>query len=111
VHDLDLIVQQPWKIASRQRSSTTREYIGAVQNIEALRQGKGEFETPDEFYNYWRKYKFKIGDVVQKHLDKLLAAEVTAWSIPLTNANGTPTRRAACLPGRPMAGQDAPHDR
>ncbi|MGH3870196.1 MAG: type II restriction endonuclease [Pseudonocardiaceae bacterium] len=75
VRDLELIVQQPWRIASRRRSSTTREYIGAVQNIEALRQGKGEFETPGEFYDYWRKYKFKIGDVVQKHLDKLLAAE------------------------------------
>jgi len=75
VHDLELIVQQPWKIASKQRSSTTREYIGAVQNIEALRKGKGEFETPEEFYKYWRKFKFKIGDVVQKQLDKLLAAQ------------------------------------
>jgi len=72
VADLELIVQQPWKIASKQRSSTTREYIGAVQNIEALRQGRGEFETAEEFYAYWRKYKFKIGDVVQRQLDKLL---------------------------------------
>jgi Restriction endonuclease EcoRV len=73
VADLELIVQQPWKIASKQRSSTTREYIGAVQNIEALRQGRGEFETAEEFYAYWRKYKFKIGDVVQRQLDKLLS--------------------------------------
>lgn len=76
VTDLELIVQQPWKIASKQRSSTTREYIGAVQNIEALRHGRGEFKTAEEFYAYWRKYKFKIGDVVQRQLDKLLSANL-----------------------------------
>jgi Restriction endonuclease EcoRV len=61
VGDLELIVQQPWKIASKQRSSTTREYIGAVDKIDDLRAGNGEFETPQEFYRYWRKFKFKIG--------------------------------------------------
>ena len=30
VEDLEVIVQEPWRIASRERSSTTREYIGAV---------------------------------------------------------------------------------
>lgn len=75
VEDLDLIVQPPWKIASRQRSSTTREYIGGVVNIEDLRAGRGEFDSADEFYRYWRKYKFKIGDVVQKQLDRLIAEQ------------------------------------
>lgn len=75
VEDLELIVQPPWKIASRQRSSTTREYIGGVVNIDDLRHGRGEFDSPEEFYAYWRKYKFKIGDVVQKQLDKLLAGQ------------------------------------
>jgi len=72
VDDLELIVQPPWKIASKTRSSTTREYIGGVVNIEALREGRGEFATPDEFYAYWRKYNFRIGKVVQQQLDKLL---------------------------------------
>jgi hypothetical protein len=31
MRDLELLVHEPWKIASRQRSSTTREYLGAVQ--------------------------------------------------------------------------------
>lgn len=75
VDDLELIVQPPWKIASRQRSSTTREYIGGVVNIEDLRAGRGEFGSPEEFYRYWRKYKFKIGDVVQKQLDRLIAEQ------------------------------------
>lgn len=75
VTDLELIVQQPWRIASKQRSSTTREYIGAVQSIERLRAGDGEFATPEAFYDYWRKYPFKIGRTVQRQLDKLLQAQ------------------------------------
>ena len=75
VTDLELIVQQPWRIASRQRSSTTREYIGAVQDIAALREGRGEFDAPDEFYRFWRKYKFKVGDAVKQQLDRLIAKQ------------------------------------
>ncbi len=71
VRDLELIVQQPWKIASRQRSSSTREYIGAVKNIDAIRDGKGAFATPEEFYKYWRSYKFKTARVVEQMFQKL----------------------------------------
>lgn len=73
VEDLELIVQQPWRIASRQRSSTTREYIGGVTELAALREGRGEFPSPEAFYAYWRKYPFRIGRVVQQQLDKALA--------------------------------------
>jgi len=74
IRDLELLVQEPWRIASRQRSSTTREYIGAVQRLDALRAGEGEFESEQEFYDYWRRYRFKIGPTVQQQLDKALAA-------------------------------------
>ena len=72
VTDLELIVQQPWAIASHQRSSTTREYLGAVINIDDLRAGRGEFDSPEEFYKYWRRFPFKIGKVVQQQLDRAL---------------------------------------
>ena len=75
VEDLELIVEEPWKLASRQRSSTTREYIGAVQSLDDLRAGRGEFKTEADFYDYWRKYKFKIGPAVQQQLDRLLAEQ------------------------------------
>lgn len=75
VHDLELIVHESWRVASRQRSSTTREYLGAVKKVEDLRAGRGEFATPEEFYRYWRKYPFKIGKSVQQQLDRLLAGQ------------------------------------
>jgi len=74
IRDLELLVHEPWRIASRRRSSTTREYIGAVQRLDDLRAGRGEFETEEEFYDYWRGFRFKIGPTVQQQLDKALAA-------------------------------------
>lgn len=48
VEDLEIIVQEPWRIASRERSSTTREYIGAIDDIAGLRAGAGVFKSPAE---------------------------------------------------------------
>lgn len=75
IRDLELLVHEPWRIASKQRSSTTREYIGAVQNLDDLRKGQGTFATEEEFYKYWRAFRFKIGPTVQQQLDKLLAQQ------------------------------------
>lgn len=75
IEDLELIVQESWRIGSKQRSSTTREYIGAVTAIDDLCAGRGEFETAEQFYGFWRKFPFKIGRVIQQQLDKLLAEQ------------------------------------
>jgi hypothetical protein len=74
VEDLEVIVQEPWRIASKDRSSTTREYIGAVTSIGALRAGEGVFATPAEFYDYWRKFPFRVSAQVQRQLQRLLMA-------------------------------------
>jgi hypothetical protein len=75
VADLELLVHETWRIASRQRSSTTREYLGAVNDLEALRDGRGEFEDSDAFYRYWRRFNFRIGRAVQQQLDRLLTEQ------------------------------------
>jgi hypothetical protein len=75
VADLELILQEPWRIASKQRSSTTREYLGAVQTIADLREGRGDFDTEAAFYAFWRRYNFRIGRAVQQVLDRLLAEQ------------------------------------
>jgi hypothetical protein len=72
VGELELIVQPAWRIASKQRSSTTREYIGAVETIDDLRAGRGEFATPQAFYDYWRAFAFRISKQVQRQLDRLI---------------------------------------
>ncbi|MEX2032713.1 MAG: type II restriction endonuclease [Dehalococcoidia bacterium] len=74
VANLELIVQEAWRIGSKQRSSTTREYIGAVNNLDALREGRGEFASAEDFYRFWRRYNFRIGRTVQLQLDRLLEA-------------------------------------
>lgn len=71
--DPELIVHEAWRIGSTKRSSTTREYLGAVQNIADLRAGRGEFVSAADFYKYWRDFKFKITDAVEKQLKKLLS--------------------------------------
>jgi len=75
VDDLELIVQEPWRIGSHQRSSTTREYIGAVLGLDDLREGRGEFTTAADFYKYWRGYNFRVGRTVRNQLTKLLAQQ------------------------------------
>jgi hypothetical protein len=74
VRDLELFVHEPWRIASKERSSTTREYIGAVVEVDALREGRGLFATEDEFYRYWRAFPFRVPKAVEKQLQKVLAA-------------------------------------
>lgn len=75
VSGLEVVVQPTWRIASRQRSSTTREYIGAVREVDALREGRGEFETAEEFYRYWRRFSFRIPDAVKRQLDRLISEQ------------------------------------
>lgn len=74
VSNIELIVHPAWKIASTKRSSNTREYIGAVNNMDALRDGRGEFDTEADFYKYWRKFKFKTADAVGRRLTKMTDA-------------------------------------
>lgn len=71
VSDVQVAVHRPWRIASRTRSSKTREYIGAVTRLRDLIDGNGAFETEEEFYRYWRKFPFKQSTVVVDVLERL----------------------------------------
>jgi hypothetical protein len=71
--EIEIFVQEPWKIASRDRSSTTREYIGAVTSLERLRNGEGEFATEKEFYAYWRAFKFRVPEALNRQVHALIA--------------------------------------
>jgi Restriction endonuclease EcoRV len=73
--ELELIVQEPWTIGSKERSSTTREYIGAVTEIDRLREGRGDFQSADEFYRYWRNFPFRLSPGIERTLTRLVAEQ------------------------------------
>jgi hypothetical protein len=54
ITNVQVVAHDTWQIASKVRASATREYIGSVQNIGDLAAGRGEFNSADEFYAYWR---------------------------------------------------------
>lgn len=70
--DIEVVVQEPWRIASKERSSTTREYIGAVTQLDQLREGNGDFESEEGFYEYWRAYEFRMPKALKAQLRKLI---------------------------------------
>ncbi|MFB9239313.1 type II restriction endonuclease [Plantactinospora siamensis] len=77
VTDLEILVHEPWRIASKKRSSKTREYIGAVNSIEGLREGRGEFDNAAEFYRYWRAFPFETSASVSNILQRLVQQQTS----------------------------------
>lgn len=55
VENVEILAVETWRVASAKRSSTTRNYIGAVDAIEDLRMERGEFATIEAFYEFWRR--------------------------------------------------------
>jgi len=54
VSDIEVIVNQKWKIALKSTATGTTFAISSVRNLDALRDGKGDFKSPKEFENFWR---------------------------------------------------------
>jgi len=55
VSDVEVIVQEKWKIAARFTGTGTTFAIGSVKQIDKLRKGQGVFKTEEEFETYWRE--------------------------------------------------------
>jgi hypothetical protein len=56
VMNVEFLVAETWRVASKQKSSTTRDYIGAMMNIQELRNERGAFVSEAEFHEFWRNY-------------------------------------------------------
>jgi hypothetical protein len=54
VENVEVLVVETWRVASMRRSSTTRNYIGAMDSLDDLRAERGAFDTIEEFYEFWR---------------------------------------------------------
>jgi len=55
VSDVEIIIQQKWKIASKSTATGDTAAIGAVTNVTGLKNGRGEFTSSEEFEKYWRE--------------------------------------------------------
>ena len=54
--NVELLVVEKWRVATKKRSSTTRCYIAASKPITDLRAERGDFSSEDEFNEYWRSH-------------------------------------------------------
>ena len=64
VENIEILVVETWRVASTKRSSTTRNYIGAMTSISDLRTEHGAFATINDFYEFWRSYPVKKTEAV-----------------------------------------------
>jgi hypothetical protein len=55
VSNVEVIVQQKWKIASKSTGTGTTFAIGSIKETDKLKKGEGVFKTKEEFESYWRK--------------------------------------------------------
>lgn len=57
VSNIEAIVQEKWKLASRSTGTGTTTAIGSIKDIKRLKNGRGDFKSEKEFLQYWRNYK------------------------------------------------------
>ncbi|MCY7286701.1 MAG: hypothetical protein LH624_00210 [Cryobacterium sp.] len=60
ISNVEALCVETWRVASRTRSSGTRNYMGAVMTLDGLRSERGEFADEGEFHSYWN---FPIGRI------------------------------------------------
>ena len=53
--DVELLVVEKWRVATKKRSSGTRCYIAASQLVDDLRAERGDFSSEDDFNLFWRQ--------------------------------------------------------
>ena len=56
ISNLQIIVQEKWKIASKGTGTGTTTAIGSIREISRIINGKGDFKNEKEFLKYWRSF-------------------------------------------------------
>jgi hypothetical protein len=61
--NVEIFVQEKWRISSGSAGSGNTTNIGSINGtIEDFRNGKGPFESEEEFLEYWRGYERTAGE-------------------------------------------------
>jgi len=54
VSDIEVVVNEKWKIASKSTATGTTFAISSVRDLGRLKEGKGDFDSIEEFETFWR---------------------------------------------------------
>jgi hypothetical protein len=57
--NVEVLVAEKWRVATRKKASGTRSYIATSSKIEDLIAERGDFESEEEFNEYWRSQPVK----------------------------------------------------
>lgn len=81
--NIEILVVEKWRVATRKSASGTRSYIAARQDIESLRQERGDFESEEDFSRFWRAQPIKKAKEERWRLRRERAAQKQSPSTPL----------------------------
>jgi len=56
VTNVELIVQEKWKLAGKSTGTGTTTAIGSIRDLADIRNGRSVFASEEEFLEYWRSY-------------------------------------------------------
>jgi hypothetical protein len=54
VSEIDCVANLKWKMASKSTGTGTTKHIGSAKSIQALKDGRGGFDSEREFLKFWR---------------------------------------------------------
>ncbi len=56
ISNIQIVVQEKWRLASRTTGTGTTTAIGSIKDINRIINGQGDFRTEKEFLDYWRNF-------------------------------------------------------
>ncbi len=59
VSNVELIVQEKWRIASKSTGTGTTTAIGSIKDINRIKNGEGDFNSEEEFLHFWRNKRVR----------------------------------------------------
>ena len=61
VSNIETVVAEKWRIASRSTGTGTTKHIRSVVEVDRLRSARGDFNIEEQFEEYWRNYGVEHG--------------------------------------------------